>query len=471
MKKKYISFFLTFLLFASLAAPYVIESMGVGIVIDGKAVEFNKSTGTPFIDDSGRTQVPLRATMEAFGCSVDWSDKTYSAIVSKNNTTITVPINKNYILKNNKKIQNDTVAQIKDGRTYLPIRVVLEAFGGYVGWDGKQNSVTVSTKSPLVQVHFIDVGQGDSAMIDCGSFEILIDGGDNDYGDTVAQYIKPYVDGNIEVVIATHPDADHIGGLDTVLNSYKVDRIIDSGYMADTKTYSDYMLSVKNQKAQFENDSNISIQISPQVYFNIIETGDNWSNSNDMSVVAKLCYENTSVLFTGDISSNVENEIVSMIGDADVLKVAHHGSKSSTSKSFLDAVKPEYAVVSAGLNNRYNHPSSDVLKRLNDLGTKTLGTFKDENIILNINEDGFSFNKSSYLGISDSGDLTDGEISNNSVASSNTNGLYVGNKNTKTFHFSNCMSVSSISEANKLYISSRNIAVSAGFKPCKRCNP
>ena len=194
------------------------------------------------MDSTDRMQVPLRAAMEAYGCKVDWNAETKTAEVSQNGITVEVTVGASCIVKDGKRIAIDSPALIKDDRTYLPIRAVLESFGAVIGWDTAAQTVTVSTGSAgnTMKIHFIDVGQGDSIFIDCGDTEALIDAGNNAYGDTVVDYIKPYVDGDLEYVVATHTDADHIGGLDDVLSAYQVDRIIDSGDIADTVTWQEY---------------------------------------------------------------------------------------------------------------------------------------------------------------------------------------------------------------------------------------
>ena len=455
MKK--LSIVLCFLLIFIMSISSV--SANVGVLIDGKDVLFDSNIGYPFVDSSNRTQVPLRATMEAFGCTVEWDETNFCATVKKDDTVLTVPVGKNYILKNGKKIQNDTASLLKDGRIYLPIRVVFESLGAYVNWDSRLNSVTADTSSELMQIHFIDVGQGDCSFIDLGTYEVLIDAGDNTKGDVVCQYINPYVDGNLELVIATHPDADHIGGIDTVLKNYTVDKVIDSGYTTDTKTYSDYINAVKTEGCILEYDFDTNISLGNGATLNILETGDQWTNSNDMSVVSMLTYGNTEVLFTGDISQDVEFTLLGRLNNIDVLKVAHHGSKTSTSDMFLEAVKPNYAIVSAGKNNRYGHPTKEALDRLNYYGTKVLGTYMSGSIVLNVNMSSYGFNKSSF-------------ITTQSFMEDNNDGIqYVGNKNSLIFHINTCSSVKNMKEENKVSFLLKEDAVKNGYTPCKKCKP
>ena len=149
------------------------------------------------------------------------------------------------MLVNGKQVPIDTTAQVVNTRTYLPIRPVLEAFGALVTWNEADKTVVVSTDSSLLRVHFLDVGQGDSILIDCGETEVLIDGGDNRAGQDVVGYLQAYVDGPLDYLIATHPDADHVGGLDAVLKAFKVGEVIDSGKSADTASYRDYWAAVQ----------------------------------------------------------------------------------------------------------------------------------------------------------------------------------------------------------------------------------
>ena len=158
----------------------------VGVTIDGTPVRFTGDYGAPFLDSAGRTQVPFRRTLETFGCTVSWDNPSRTAWAEKDGVQVAVPIGQPWMTVNGHRVDLDTAAQIRDNRTYLPIRPVLEAFGAYVTWDGESRQVVVTTGAALVRVHFLDVGQGDAALIDCGTTEVLIDGGDNGAGAAVA---------------------------------------------------------------------------------------------------------------------------------------------------------------------------------------------------------------------------------------------------------------------------------------------
>ena len=366
----------------------------VGVTIDGTPVRFTGDYGAPILDSAGRTQVPFRRTLEVFGCTVSWDNPSRTAWAEKDGVQVAVPIGQPWMTVNGHRVALDTAAQIRDNRTYLPIRPVLEAFGAYVTWDGAARQVVVTTGAALVRVHFLDVGQGDAALIDCGPTEVLIDGGDNGAGAAVVAYLAAYVDGPLDYLIATHPDADHIGGLDEVLAAYPVGEVIDSGRTSDTKTYADYWAAVQAEGCTLSYDEDRILPLSDNTVLSLLETGDAWGDSNACSVVAQLTCGNVQVLFTGDMTAQVEAAALPLFGDIDVLKVAHHGSASSTSQAFLDVVRPECAVISYGQGNRYGHPTAQVLQRLLGQGISVYGTGKSGPIVLTTDGTTYSFNTS-----------------------------------------------------------------------------
>lgn len=375
------------------------------VIIDGQAVPYTAATGEPFLDSIGRTQVPCRITLEAFGCTVTWEDSSRTAIAQKDGITVRVPIGQPYLLVNDQQVFMDTTAVVLDGLTYLPIRPVLEAFGAQVQWDGDNYQVIVNSNTEqLLQVHFIDVGQGDATLIDCGEIEVLIDGGDNKAGPALVEYLRPYVDGKLDYVIATHPDTDHIGGLDDVLAAYEVGEVIDSGKRTSSKTYQDYFSAAQAEPGcTFSYDEDRAIPLGPGTALTILETGDDWSSVNDSSVVAQLACGSVQVLFTGDISQRVEQDCLHLFEDIDVLKVGHHGSSSSSCQAFLDVIRPEYAVVSYQVGNSYHHPTASALQRLLERGTTVYGTGKSGTVILSTDGHTYRFNTDQALTLADAG--------------------------------------------------------------------
>ncbi len=225
--------------------------------------------------------------------------------------------------------------------------------------------VIYSEELPNVSVHYIDIGQGDSTFIDCGTYEILIDAGNNWYGDDVCTYLEDKVDGKLEILIGTHPDADHIGGLDVVLDTFDVGIVIDCGKEHSTKTYTDYITAAHTEEdVTFFNDCDLEMTIGEGVVFSIIELTDSHEDNNENSVVCRLDVKDTSFLFMADLGIEMENKFIKKFDPVDILKVGHHGSRISTSNMFLDKVDPSYAVISCGEDNRYGHPHKEVLEKL-----------------------------------------------------------------------------------------------------------
>lgn len=234
-------------------------------------------------------------------------------------------------------------------------------------------AVATTTASGLLVTHFIDVGQGDAILIDYGTYEMLIDGG---RGSNCASYIQTYVDGPLEVMVATHPDADHIGGLDDVLDSFDVEHIWLNRDTGGTQ-YDAFMDKVSVEGAQIHEAQRGDLITLSTLTFDILHPVlPLGSDKNDNSIVLRLSFGEVDFLFTGDVEKGAEASMVTsdLIDDIDILKVSHHGSDSSSTESFLGAAQPEVAICSAAKNNTYEHPTQEVLCRLHNAGATIYGT-------------------------------------------------------------------------------------------------
>ncbi|MDY0393374.1 ComEC/Rec2 family competence protein [Virgibacillus halophilus] len=245
-------------------------------------------------------------------------------------------------------------------------------------------------------VHFIDVGQGDSTLIHTPDGKnILIDAGKKQAGPTVVKYLKKKKVKTIDVLIATHPDSDHIGGLPKVIQSLKVKNVYAPKVSHTTKTYKDFLNAVKKKKLKIKTAKvNVKLPVKSvkAVFVGPVKTYPK-SDTNDWSAVLKVTYKKNTFLLTGDAQDRAEKDMMKKGQklNANVLKVGHHGSKGSTSTAFLKKVKPAYGVISVGKNS-YGHPTKETLNRLKKAKVKVYRTDKSGNIVATANGSTIKFN-------------------------------------------------------------------------------
>lgn len=247
-------------------------------------------------------------------------------------------------------------------------------------------------------VSFFDVGQGDSIFIEIpGGNQILIDGGPNAAVLSKLGKTMPFWDHSIDLLILTHPHADHLTGLLEVLKRYKVGMVLETGVNHSIPEYQEWkqLLKEKNINAVIAKKGQ-QIKLSDSAYLNIFTPlmnfeGQSPKNIHDSMIVSELFYGSTTALLMGDAERLLEYQLISegINLKADILKAGHHGSKTSSSEEFLGAVSPRYAVISVGKKNRYGHPYQEVIDRFNYLGIKIFRTDQDGDIQLK--SDGFSF--------------------------------------------------------------------------------
>ena len=222
-------------------------------------------------------------------------------------------------------------------------------------------------------VHFIDVGQGDAILLQHQEGDtVLIDGGDR-FASIEEKLISYLTEAGVErfdAIIATHPHADHIGGLPAVMENFPVDAIYDSGRVHTSQTYENYLMLIDEKDIPFKTPRRGDKIELDNLTFDIVHPGENVEeySLNDASITAHLQYGQISFIFTGDIEESAEREIVETGIDikSTVLKVAHHGSRTSTNDYFLEAVNPEVAIIQVGENNRFSHPAPEVKNRLQE---------------------------------------------------------------------------------------------------------
>ena len=294
--------------------------------------------------------------------------------------------------KKNKKISGVTIVLTAVFVSFFALRAIDEWLS--LGWFAKFDAMVVqwtrqvtNQKAPVsfdpeadFSVHFIDVGQGDSTLILSDGYAILIDAGENDKGDEVLSYLHDVGVQKIDLMIATHPHSDHIGGLDTVIDGIEVKEVLvpylKPSIVPTTKTYTDFLTAVK--------DHNITLtqaRVSDTYRFGngkltVLGPVANYDELNNTSLVARFDYGELSVLLTGDMEQDAERDLLASGASvsADILKLGHHGSSTSTSDAFLQAVAPRICVALCGEGNEYGHPHEETIERVTSYGASLYRT-------------------------------------------------------------------------------------------------
>jgi competence protein ComEC len=245
-----------------------------------------------------------------------------------------------------------------------------------------------SIANGTLEVHFIDVGQGDSMLVKYDNKSMLVDGGPIDAGPAVAAYLKSHGVSTIDVLVSTHPHADHIGGLLTILKEFPVKVVYDSGIPHTTQTFEEYLTLIDQKNIRYiVPQRGDRIDLGPGVTAQVLSPppgGIDGGDLNENSIVLKITFCDTSFLLASDTGFPAEDAMRSSGVDlrSDVLKVGHHGSKYSSGKAFLQAADPKYAVIEVGANNPYGHPAPATVARLEEIGAKVYRTDRDGNIVM-----------------------------------------------------------------------------------------
>jgi beta-lactamase superfamily II metal-dependent hydrolase len=228
--------------------------------------------------------------------------------------------------------------------------------------NNKSNSITTSAQTSTVDIHFIDTGNSDAILISDNGKNMLIDGAENDDEKLIVDYLNNLKIKKLDYLVLTHPDADHVGGLDAVVKNFDIGTIFVGNGSTDTKTYKDFLQEAinKNLKPSIPlPDKEFTLGNGKFKFYNMKSTA---KDVNDRSLVTLYANGSNKFLFTGDAGADVEKTLpLKEIGKVDVLKVGHHGSKTSSSKVFIEAIKPTYGVICCGKDNKYGHPHKEVL--------------------------------------------------------------------------------------------------------------
>ena len=230
----------------------------------------------------------------------------------------------------------------------------------------------INTNNDLLKVHYLDVGQGDSIFVELPNNEtMLIDAAESYQSENIINYLKNLNYQKIDYVIGTHPHTDHIGGLKNIINTFEIGKIYMPKVISTTKTYESLLMAIKDKNLKINTaKAGTSIIDTDALKINILAPNNStYTELNNYSVVTKINYGTTKFLFMGDAEKLSENEIKENV-TADVIKIGHHGSNTSSSIDFIKKVNAKYGIISVGLNNKYNLPKEETITNWENSGTK-----------------------------------------------------------------------------------------------------
>lgn len=320
----------------------------------------------------------------------------------------------------------------------------------------KSEKVVSNSFDEILDIYFLDTGNSDCIFINAEQ-NVLIDAGDNDDEEKIVDFLSQLGVKKINYLINTHPDADHSGGLDAVIEHFEIGTVFISNGSANSKTYRDFV------NAAVESGLSPSVPLKDKLFylqedmFMRFYNTEAQGSGNDVSLIVELVYKNDKFLFMGDAEKAQELSVLSELENVDLIKVGHHGSKTSTSNELLTKVLPEYAIILCGRDNAYGHPHQEVLDRLIDFGITIYRSDIQGMIHVQSDGNGISFDVLSE--------------SDNDVVVNTDDKLtyYIGNLNSKKFHLDTCSSLPSAK--NQIIFNSYEEAVNDGYTPCSRCNP
>lgn len=311
------------------------------------------------------------------------------------------------------------------------------------------------------EVHFIDVGQADSALVICDGHYMLIDGGNAEDSDLVYAYLERQGAKHLDYMVASHAHEDHIGGLSGALNYASVDTAFCPVTEYGSKVFENMVKYLKEQgKALTVPEPGDKFALgSAQV--EILGPVKEYDDTNDTSIVLRVDYGKTSFLFTGDMETGAERDLIDSGAElqATVLKAGHHGSDTSSSYQFLREVMPQSVVISVGEGNSYGHPSEEALSRFRDAGAEVYRTDMQGHIIASSDGNTVTFRTEKAA------DTATNPTGNFALQT------YIGNAGTRKFHLPDCASARNIQEEKRVEFYSRLQAVLEGYEPCGRCKP
>ena len=282
--------------------------------------------------------------------------------------------------------KSDVKGMVRFAKRYpiLAAVIVVLAVGFFIFQSVQDNANKVTVPMDGLYVHYIDVGQGDSELICCGGEYMLVDAGEPSAADAVLDYLNSHGIEKLEYIVCSHAHADHCGGLDAVVENFEVGTVFTSPYAGSTPSYGIFTEAVEANGLELTVPTLGESYTLGEARFEFIGPLEQYDNLNDDSLVMRLEYGDTSFLFTGDMTSKAERDLVEDGANVkcDVLKVGHHGSSGSSSYRFLYEAQPKIAVISCEAGNSYGHPHEETLSRLNDADAEIYRTDLEGSIVI-----------------------------------------------------------------------------------------
>ena len=339
---------------------------------------------------------------------------------------------------------------------------------------GLVNTTTVLAGHKL-KVSYIDVGQGDSILIQTpGGKNVLIDAGNNGDATTIVTYLKAQNISRLDYVIATHSHEDHIGSMDTVINTFDIGKVVMPKESSNTQTFRDLMTAIANKGLKpIEAKAGVKLDMGSEIYAELLAPNSSgYHDINDYSAVLRLVYGKNSFLFTGDAETQSESEMLHLGSQlkVDVLKVGHHGSRTSSTAAFLKLVAPKYAIISVGKGNSYGHPTQEALGRLGSVGATIYRTDESGTIVCESDGETITFKTlGSSVQPRAPSSVPAAVVAKPTPTPSQSNNQGVTVYGTKTgakYHVDGCKSLSK----SKIQMTLSE-AKSKGLTPCSICKP
>jgi len=345
-------------------------------------------------------------------------------------------------------------------------------------------TATPTKKASSFEIHYIDVGQGDAALVLCDGKAMLIDGGGSSSSSLIYSYLKKYSVSHLDYIVASHPHDDHVGGLSGALNYATVSTALSPVLSYDSENFNSFVKYLNKQGKSITVPQPGDTFALGSASVEVIGPLKNRQETNNNSLILRIVYSDTSFLFTGDAEKEEEADIIAanVPIKSTVLKVAHHGSGTSSTQKFINKVQATYAVISVGEDNLYEHPIGETLDTLyNAHVIKLYRTDVQGTIICKSNGEDLSFDVErnkyaiTYSNPTPKPTATPKPSAANSASTTavvKNEKQYVLNTSTKKFHYPSCSSVKKMKDKNKkVFTGTRDEVISKGYKPCGNCHP